>query len=164
VYTLENPAKEDREVFVSITAKSDRGKSYGDLYLPMVEKAIEQQEGKVFWGKADEFGILEKRDPQDPKYNYVTLKAGEKRESVAIFNRLDPNANTVTVSVAGLSNQIKTVAKPDGSKVLEERIRELRYKRPGDEFAITRDSFQLLGEDWVRKQVDLVSPPAEPKK
>ena len=53
---------------------------------------------------------------------------------------------------------------PDGSKALEDRIRELRYKRPGDEFAITRDSFQLVGEDWVRRQVDFASPAPEPAK
>jgi hypothetical protein len=158
VYTLENPSSEDRDIYVGFTATSDRDKTYGDVYLPFVERAIEARERTPLWGKTDEFEILSERDPEDPKYQYLPIKAGEKRLSVAVFNRLDPNANHVTIEIRGLSNEVKTVAKEDGTKWLEERVRVLKFDRPGDEFTITRDSFDLKAEDWIRHAVKLEIP------
>ena len=154
VYTLTNTSDEDRDIYVSITATSDNNHLYSDLYLPSIEKAVEKKEGEPLWGKADEFELLQKRKPSDPKYHYTKIKAGEKRRCVAVFNRLDPNANKITVSVSGLSNEVKEAAKEDGTRLLEERIRELQFERPGDEFAITMDSFRLVGKEWVRRQVE----------
>jgi hypothetical protein len=155
VYTLGNSGKEDRSCFVNITAVSDNNKQYSDLYLPSVERAIERKEGQPLWGKTDEYEIVSKRKPDDPKYNYIPLKAGEKRSCVAVFNRLDPNANKITISVSGLSNEIRYVPKEDGTKELEERVRELYFERPGDEYAITADSFKAVGKEWVRKKTQL---------
>ena len=163
LYTLENPAKEDREVCVTVSAASDRGKTYTNLFLPDVERAIERQEGRLLWGKDDEFEVTSKRDAGNPRSRYVTLRAGEKRQSVAVFNRLDPSANTITISVSGLSNEIRPVARAEGPRALHERVRELTYQRPGDEFAITRDSFQLVGEQWVKRQVEAVAATAVKK-
>ncbi|MBI4600545.1 MAG: hypothetical protein HY721_01155 [Planctomycetes bacterium] len=160
LYTLSNSAKEDRQVFVNITATSDGGKRYADLYLPAVERAIERKENTPLWGKEDEFKVLAKRKPKDPKYHYLTLKAGEKRSCVAVFNRLEPTANKVTVRVAGLSNEVREVVKDDGSRLLEERVRELRFERPGDEHAMSLDSFKLVGKDWVKRQIP-AAPAAE---
>jgi len=158
VYKLSNPGKEDRDILLSITAQSDGKKEYADLYLPSVEKAIEKKEREPLWGKTDEFEIVSKRDPKDPKYQYITLKAGETRKSVAVFNSIDPNASKIVFRIAGLSNEIKSIAKEDGGKELEERIRELRYERPGDEYGITADSFKLVGKEWVKKRVPLTAP------
>ena len=153
LYTVENPSDEDREIYVSISASSDRKKEYGDLFLPSVERAIEKKEKAKLWGKTDEFKIISKRDPSDAQFHYVTLKAGEKRRSVAVFNRLDPNANDITIRVKGLSNEVRPATDADGVAVLEHRVRVLKYKRPGDEFAITRDSFKLTSENWVRQKL-----------
>lgn len=152
LYTLTNTGKEDRDVYVSVTATSDNNKLYADLFQPSIEKAIERKENLLLWGKSDEFALLSKRKPSDPRYHYVTLKAGDIRRCVAVFNRLDPNANKITIRVAGLSNEIKEIKKDDGTRLLEERVRELYYERLGDEHAITLDSFTLVGKDWVKKQ------------
>jgi hypothetical protein len=153
LYTLTNKTKEDHDIYVKITATSDHDKQYADLFLPSVEKAIERRENTPLWGKADEFAALAKRKPSDPKYQYITIKTGEKRNCVAVFNRLDPNANKITIRVEGLSNEIKEVVKEDGARFLESRVRELTFDRPGDENAITLDSFTLIGQDWVKKQI-----------
>ena len=155
VYRLGNTSKENRDCFVNITAVSDNNKQYADLYLPSVERAIEKKEGQPLWGKTDEYAIISKRKPDDPKYNYITLKAGEKRLCVAVFNHLDPNANKITISISGLSNEIRYVSKEDGTKELEERVRELYFERPGDEYAITADSFKAVGKEWVKKKIQL---------
>jgi hypothetical protein len=56
--------------------------------------------------------------------------------------------------VAGLSNDIREVTKEDGTRELEERIRELHYRRSGDEYAITLDSFEPRGTDWTKRRVE----------
>lgn len=156
LYTLENPSSENRDAFLSITATSDRGKRYADMYLPLVEGEIERKEGYPLWGKTDEVSVLERRDPKQPDYNFLRINAGEKRASVAVFNRLDPNANHVTIRVLGLSNEIKRVESPEGI-VLEEKVYELNFNRPGDEFAVTRDTFRLVKREWKVNKVNLTS-------
>ncbi len=156
LYTLSNPSKESRETYLQVSASSDHEKEYADLFLPSVEKAIERKENAPLWGKTDLFETSRKKKPTDPKYSYTVLKPGEKRACVAVFNRLDPNANKITIRVAGLSNEIREIAKDDGSRLLEERVREFQFERPGDEHAITLDSFKLIGKDWVKKQTAAV--------
>ena len=161
LYTLTNGTKEDREVFVDITASSENGKQFSDIFLPSVEKEIERKEGSSdLWGKSDLVALQAKKKPDDPKYNYVTLKAGERRNCVAIFNRLHPNAQKLKIHVAGLSNEIRGLTKEDGSRELEERIRELSFERTGDEYAITLDTFTLTGKEWIKKKVPISATPA----
>jgi hypothetical protein len=162
VYTLANTTKEDREVFVEISATSENGKQFSDIFLPSVEREIEKKEGdSTLWGKADLFALQKKKKPDDPKYNYMTLKAGERRNCVAIFNRLDPNAQKLKIQVAGLSNEVRKITKEDGTRELEERVRELQFERSGDEYAITLDTFVLTGKAWAKKRVPASSPAAK---
>jgi hypothetical protein len=158
LYDLKNASKEDRQVYVTVTATSDDRVKYSDVFLPSVEKAIERKEREPLWGKTDEFEILSKRDTKDPKYRYVELKAGATRKCVAVFNRFDANASKIKMTVTGLSNELRTVVKDDGTKELEERVRELYYERPGDEYEVTADSFKLTGKDWVKRRVPLAAP------
>jgi hypothetical protein len=154
IYDLRNTGESERDLFIEITATSDNGKTYSDMYLPSVERAIEKKEADPnLWGKTDRQALSSKRERNDPKYNYFTLAPGEKRRCVAVFNRLDPNANKITIRVAGLSNEIGSVAKDDGSKDLEERIREFYFERAGDEYAPTLDTFVLRGKDWVKRRI-----------
>ena len=153
LYELSNPSDEDRQLFVNITATSDHNKRYVDLFLPSVERAIEHKERRSLWGKLDQFESLSKRRPDDPKYSYITLKAGEKRSCVAVFNRLDPNANHITIKVSGLSNEIRGSVADDGTRSLGERVREFYFKRAGDEHDITLDSFKPKGKAWTRREI-----------
>lgn len=164
IYTLHNPDDADHEVFTSITAVTDGKKEYSDLYLPTVEKAIEKKEREPLWGKTDEFELISKRKTDDPKYRYVTLRAKETRKCVAVFNAIDPNVSKITIRVAGLSNEIRRLSKEDGSVELEDRVRELYYTRPGDEYEISIDKFRLVGKEWVAKKVPLVVPKTEAAK
>lgn len=155
VYTLKNATGEDRDLYVNVTATTDGKKHYADLFLPSVEKAAETKEGHNLWGKTDQFKILAERDPRDPKYNYFTLKANEEKRCIAVFNRFDPTADRITIHVAGLTGGIRETTGEDGAKVLIQRLRELSFERPGDEFAITLDSFRLKEERWIKREVRL---------
>ena len=164
VYTLENKTGQDREFFLSITAESDRGKTYSTLLLPHVEREVERKEGRPLWGKTDKFEILAKRDPSDNKYNYTTIKADEhgkkKRHCVAVFNALDANANKITMRLVGLSNDLEARDQDDGTTLIKERTKVLEFERAGDEYAITQDSFKLLSEQWLKTTV-LLEPAEE---
>ena len=157
LYTLKNTTGIDRELYVNVTATTDGKKKYADLFLPAVERAAETKEGRRFWGKTDQYAILAKRDPKDPKYNYFTLKTGEETRCIAVFNRIDPTANQISVRIAGLSGDVREQTREDGVKVLVERIRELSFERPGDEFAISQDSFRLKDRRWIKREVSLAS-------
>ncbi|MCZ6792448.1 MAG: hypothetical protein O7J95_02395 [Planctomycetota bacterium] len=151
LYTLENKTGEDRDYYLSIGGRSNRKKTYTDTFLPSVEKAIERKVGRPLWGQHDIFKILRERDPEDEKYNYVTIKADKKLQCVAVFNRLDPNANTIDIEVVGLSNDLETSRDEDGSTLITERVRTLHFKRPGDEYGIDQDPFRLVGKEWTKK-------------
>ena len=157
IYELRNPGDEDREIYIDLRAASERGKRYGDVFLPTVEREIEKKIGKNLWGRTDEFAVLADRDPNDPKYRYLPLKAGETRRSIAVFNEFDPNANHITIEIAGLSNEVASVKLEDGTDALGQRIRKLSYYRNGDEFAVTRDSFELKRQEWIRRVIRVES-------
>jgi len=160
VYTLENKTGEDRDYYLSVTGTSDRGKRYSSLFLPGVEREIERQERARLWGKVDKFKILAKRDPKSDRYNYVTIKSGEKRRCVAVFNEFDANANKITIDVLGLSNDIDAKAQPDGSTMIRQRVRRLHFWRAGDEYEVTKDSIERVNLEWVKVD-SKISPAAQ---
>lgn len=156
-YTLHNKTDQDHDLFVSVLAHTETGKTYSDLYLPGVERAAERRERRNLWGKSDQVELLAKRDPKDPKYQYFTLKAGERRHCIAVLNDIDPTAGKVKLELSGLSNELRLLTREDGKRVLETRVQELSFERSGDEFGITEDSFRMTRQTWNKKQVLLVA-------
>ena len=155
VYSLENKSGADRNFLLSISAKSDRKRGYSDLFLPSVEKAIERQEDRPLWGKADKFKVLKDKSLGERKFSYTRIKAGEKRLCVAVFNKFDPNAKNITIRVTGLSNDIEVISDPGGRTLLRERIRLIHLSRPGDEYEITNDSFKNLRMEWRKESTEV---------
>jgi hypothetical protein len=155
VYSLENKSGADRNFFLSISAKSDRKRGYSDLFLPSVEKAIERQEDRPLWGKADKFKVLKDKSLGERKFAYTRIKDGEKRLCVAVFNKFDPNAKNITIRVTGLSNDIEVISDPGGRTLLRERIRLIHLSRPGDEYEITNDSFKNLRMEWRKESTEV---------
>ena len=155
VYSLENKSGADRNFFLSISAKSDRKRGYSDLFLPSVEKAIERQEDRPLWGKADKFKALKDKSLGERKFAYTRIKDGEKRFCVAVFNKFDPNAKNITIRVTGLSNDIEVISDPGGRTLLRERIRLIHLSRPGDEYEITNDSFKNLRMEWRKESTEV---------
>ena len=155
VYSLENKSGAERNFFLSISAKSDRKRGYSDLFLPSVEKAIERQEDRPLWGKADKFKVLKDKSLGERKFSYTRIKAGEKRLCVAVFNKFDPNAKNITIRVTGLSNDIEVISDPGGRTLLRERIRLIHLSRPGDEYEITNDSFKNLRMEWRKESTEV---------
>jgi hypothetical protein len=161
VYQIENRSTEDHDFYLAISANSDRKKTYSDLFLPSVERAVEYQEKVVLWGKTDKFHkVLKARKHTDRKYSYETIKGGEKRLCVAVFNRFDPNSKNLTIRVKGLTNDIEVVAGEGGDEgtVLRQRVRIVHIRRPGDEYEFGGDSFKRMRMEWIHETTKAVLP------
>lgn len=158
IYTLRNRTGEDRDAYISVTARSDDGRLYSDIYMPEVERAVERKLKRPLWGRSDLFQLQKEREDSDEYFNYTTIEAGETRRCVAVFNKLDPGANHIEITVRGLSNDLKLIDLDDGTQVIEERVYVLRYERPEDRYDISLDRFFNRAKGWSKLQTPLVIP------
>ena len=167
IYRVENKTGRDRQAFIAVGARSDKGKSYSSVHLPDVEAQIERKVGRPLWGRTDESEILRERAKEGEAaaekgaFNYFPFKSGESRECLAIFSKLDPGTSKVTVGVEGLSNDLNLVQKEGGGRQVISRVYGLDLERVGDEYAVGLDQFRLLKEGWTKKVTDLVVPKEE---
>lgn len=153
-YTLVNKGNNDASFFVSLSAHSDKDRKYRDLALAPVEKKVERIERRPLHSKAD---MLAEGKPLDAREEYP---AGQSRDCVAIFNPLDPEADTIIVEVRGLLNDL-VVEKLAGDRVrITERVLRLTFERPGDEFYTALDQFVFKGKKWetVTQELQLPEP------
>ncbi|MCZ6690170.1 MAG: hypothetical protein O7H41_11240 [Planctomycetota bacterium] len=90
------------------------------------------------------------------------IRAGETRQCVAIFPRLDAETDLLTISVFGLTNDILVEPTEPHRRKITERIYQIVYERPGDEFFPSLDKISLVKEGWVDREriikTDLRSP------
>ena len=56
------------------------------------------------------------------RFLYFPFKAGKVLDCVAIFNKLDPGATDITITIDGLSNDLNLMKREDGSRQIESRI------------------------------------------
>ncbi|MFN0057102.1 MAG: hypothetical protein ACKVX7_01475 [Planctomycetota bacterium] len=151
-YTLTNESGRDAKFFVSVRASSDKGRKYSDLALPHVARKVERLERRKLQSKVD----LVDKDKQLTAYQ--EFKAGETRECVAIFNPLDNEADTIVVKLYGLVNDI--LREPLGADKLRvtERVLQVTYSRPGDEFYTSLDKFKLTDQKWITETREVAVP------
>lgn len=143
-YTLENKSGLDSTFHIGLRASSDKKRTYCDIALPWVEKVVERREGKPLFSRAD---LLKKNGAADLG---MGIAAGEKRECVAIFNAIDPEADKIIVDVHGLVDDIEVEELSGGGLKLTERVVRIEFHRPGDEFFTSMDSFRFKKKAWVR--------------
>ncbi len=159
LYQIENKSPQDREAYVSITARSNKSKTYANICAPDIEALIERKVGKPLWGKADEQAALkertEKKEMSAATFNYFTFKAGKIQDCVAVFNKLDPGATAISITVEGLSNDLHLIERENAPRQIESRIFVIEYERPGDEYAMNFDRFKEVRSGWSKKVIDL---------
>jgi hypothetical protein len=164
LYQIENKSGKEREAFIAITAKSNKSKTYASIWLPDVEELIERKCGKLLWGKNDEVQILKERSEKNAisaekgTFNYFPFKSGKTMDCVAIFNKLDPGATSITITIEGLSNDLHLMEKENGPRQIESRIFVVELERPGDEYEMNLDHFQVLKSGWAKKTTDIAQP------
>ena len=80
---------------------------------------------------------------------YQEYGPGETRHCVAIFNPLDSEADTITIDLHGLINDIALENLGDGRFRVTERVLRIVFERPGDEFYTSLDQFKLKSKNWI---------------
>ncbi len=157
IYQIENATKADRSAYISVTARSNKNKTYANMYVPDLESAIERKAGKPLWGKTDLREAASKKDAKGADPNYTVFKDREARDCVAIFNKLDPLATKITIQIDGLSNDVRLVERENASPQIESRVYVLEFERPGDEYEMNLDQFRLVHSYWMKKVTDSAS-------
>lgn len=144
-YHLKNLGSQPARFFVSVSATSDKNVRYSDLPLIEVEERVETLEQRKFLSKADL--RKEKRTAGD----YESFAPDETKECIAIFNPLDPEADKITVRVYGLVNDIQMKQLDGENWELTERVLEVIFERPGDEFYTSLDRFKYVDQRWTKE-------------
>ncbi len=142
-YTLTNAGDQSEKFFVTVRAKSDKKRKYSDLALAFVEKKVERLERRKLHSKVDSLASSRSFAA------YQDYAAGASRECVAIFNPLDSEADTITIDIHGMVNDIVLENLGDGRFKVTERVLRIVFERPGDEFYTSLDQFKLKSKKWV---------------
>ena len=156
-FTLTNEDQEDHSFFLEVSAESDKKRTYRNLsssiVLAKVRKRLGFREGDKLWDASDLTTTHAETDTSAAfprSLDLPVIKAGEKARCVAIFKGPDEEADRMTVSFRGLTNDVQSIktGTPNERKLIE-RVFQLSYERPGDEFYRTDDSIERVGHAWV---------------
>jgi hypothetical protein len=158
-FTLENTDAQDHSFFLEITAVTDKGPNfvhYRSLGHPLVKELVRRRLGvrpdEPFWSAEDYTTAHEPTDVSAAfprQLDMPVIKAGQKVKCVAIFNSLDAEADFITISVRGLTNDVIMKKTAPHERKLSERVFQMHYYRPGDEYYRTEDPIEYTGHEWV---------------
>jgi hypothetical protein len=95
-------------------------------------------------------------EPQSMLTGKVLQNVDNARDSVAIFEDFDPNATSVKIFIAGLSNETVTIVSPaasaDNSKeFLLRKTLMLEYQVPGDRFNLDKRVMLYRNREWIMR-------------
>lgn len=116
-----------------------------------MEQRIEKLEKREFHSKSDLLTDKKKLNA------YRTFAPGDKLDCLAIFNPIDPEADDIKIFVHGLVDDIRIDEMPGGGFRVTERVLELTYERPGDEFYTSLDAFEFKGSKWTKRVIETSS-------
>ncbi len=91
------------------------------------------------------------------------IKAGETRRCVAIFRGVSKQMDRLTIDVTGLTNDIIIEAVADHRRKITERVYQIVYKRPGDEFYPSMDAMSFVSKGWVDRERTIKTDLKQPK-
>ncbi len=140
-FTVKNDTGKDRNLHVSIIARSDTKKRI-DGKLVRVEGRADYDPiaMKLIKAKEKNKKLISITDVQG------TLKAGATKTAVAMFRNPDPEMDAVEFRIEGLVDPIDVVG---GKRYYENKVLVLHYKRPGDEFGAAEDPIVFVKQEWA---------------
>jgi hypothetical protein len=86
---------------------------------------------------------------ESAKIALPVIKAGETLRCAAMFRGLDPQMDRLTIFVRGLTNDFEIEAAEPHRRKVRERVLELVYESPGDEFSTHVRPIRFVSEKWV---------------
>ncbi len=95
-------------------------------------------------------------EPQSMVTGRILQNGDNARDSVAIFEDFDPNATSVKIFIAGLSNETVTIKSPlvsqDNSKeFLLRKTLMLEYQVPGDRYNLDKRVMLYRNREWIMR-------------
>lgn len=151
-YRVINRTGESRLFAPQLTLVTDTGKTYHDTVVPSAIKIIETRETSVrnagykLKGAVDAIGMI----PASAKPNVDDAVYG-----VAIWQDVDPKADSFKVYVRGLSDGYRSIAAPkadaEAKPTIQHKTLQINFECRGDEFNETEDEIHLLDPayEWI---------------
>jgi len=95
-------------------------------------------------------------EPQSMVTGRILQNGDNARDSVAIFEDFDPNATSVKIFVAGLSNETVTIKSPslNNNSAKEYLLRKtlmLEYQVPGDRYNLDKRVMLYRNREWIMR-------------
>ena len=98
-------------------------------------------------------------EPQDSITGPILLGRDNARDSVAIFQDFDPNANSINIFIAGLSNETISIDYPtqteiesnEKNQVLLRKTLMLQYQVPGDRYSPLDRVMLYRSRKWIMR-------------
>lgn len=170
-YTITNKDKAPHDFAVHIEAESDKGRNlakYYDVAVPEVvqaiRKALAMKEGDPLYTQAELTSIPQGGANTQPalaappgggsgKIALPVINPGDTFRCAAMFRAMDPEMDFLTIRVRGLSSdiEVEAVEQPFRRK-MRERILELKYESPGDEFMTAVRPITFVSQKWIESE------------
>jgi len=132
IYKVTNPTDESISLSLQLKAYSDVGKkAYIEWFSPLAVKTIAAKEHRAFKN------VQEMRGEIGP---------GETFEAVALFKNVHEGTDNLRIEVFGLWDRV-TYEK--GQLKVEDKVLNLYFFRPGDEFYPQFDRFFFKKQKWT---------------
>jgi hypothetical protein len=132
IYQVKNPMDESVPLNLFIQAQSDVGKkTYVEWYSPTAVKAVAEREGGAF---------------KNVKEMRGSIGPGETLTAVALFRNVHEGTDTLRIRVQGLWDRVFNAK---NMVVVEDKVLDLYFFRPGDEYYPQFDRFFFKKQEWV---------------
>jgi len=168
-YTIKNVDKDAHSFSIAITAESDKGKNvakYIDTAVPEVTAEVRRilgvKEGETLDTQAELSGVAPGGQHTPPakdappagesaKLALPTVKPGQVRRCIAMFKAFDPELDVLTIRVHGLSSdvEVEPIADQPFRRKVRDRVLEIKYESPGDEFMTQVRPITFVSQKWV---------------
>lgn len=129
-YTVTNPTDKDLSLYLDVALETERKTGYQNEIDPTVQAMVEQRMNKKYLNIAD--------------MRSARIAAGETKDCIAIFGRIDPAPDFLDVVIRGIADRVTFEG---GKRFIEEKALVFRYWRPGDEFHPLR-MIRAKGREW----------------
>lgn len=137
--------------FVLHTEDKDAEKDYVDEVNLEIQKAIFDREVGRRGASLQLLNSVEAiSDVAAPVSVKDTDPLAKARYGVAVWRNVDPKTDFFTVYMSGLTNAYRISKDSAGATVVEQKVAQQRFTRPGDEFLQEEQEFRVVGDPaWV---------------
>lgn len=141
--------------FVLRTDDSDTPQEYADEVNLQIQKEVLEREFR----RSENLKLMNSVQAISEVVDPVSVDAidqlGQALYGVAIWRHVDPTTDYFTVTMTGFCNAYR-ISQVDGETMVEHKVIEQRFGRPGDEFSQHEQEFRIIDQAQLRPNGDIV--------